>query len=150
MANIIVMGAGIGSMPAAYELRALLPKEHKVTVVNATDYFQFVPSNPWVAVGWRERDAVTLPIAPYLERKGIAFIPKAVTAIDAAGNRLTLDGGQALAYDYLIITTGPKLNLGGSASHSRRSRRRASRTRPSAPACRDRRARCAVVQSEPA
>jgi sulfide:quinone oxidoreductase len=36
MAHVVVMGAGIGGMPAAYELRALLPKEHRVTVVNAT------------------------------------------------------------------------------------------------------------------
>jgi hypothetical protein len=35
--------------------RIARPKEHRVTVVNCTDYFQFVPSNPWVAVGWRER-----------------------------------------------------------------------------------------------
>ena len=56
MAHIVIMGAGIGGMPAAYELRALLPKEHRITVVNATDTFQFTPSNPWVAVGWRERD----------------------------------------------------------------------------------------------
>ena len=53
-------------------------------MVNATDYFQFVPSNPWVAVGWRQRDEVTLAIAPLLERKGIDFVAKAVTAIDPA------------------------------------------------------------------
>jgi sulfide:quinone oxidoreductase len=111
MAHVVVMGAGIGGMPAAYELRALLPKEHKVTVVNATDYFQFVPSNPWVAVGWRDRAAVTIPIGPHLARKGIDFIAKAVTAIDAPGNRLTLDGGDTLDYDYLVITTGPKLSF---------------------------------------
>jgi sulfide:quinone oxidoreductase len=109
MAHIVIMGAGIGGMPAAYELRSLLGSEHKVTVVNPTDTFQFTPSNPWVAVGWRDRATVTLPIAPHLERKGIAFIPKAVTAIDAAASRLTLDGGQSLDYDYLVITTGPKL-----------------------------------------
>ncbi|HJV68383.1 FAD/NAD(P)-binding oxidoreductase, partial [Ideonella sp.] len=111
MAHVVIMGAGIGGMPAAYELRALLPKEHRVTVVNATDYFQFVPSNPWVAVGWRERSQVTLPIAPYLEKKGIAFIGKPVTAIDAEHSKLTLDGGDTLAYDYLVITTGPKLSF---------------------------------------
>jgi sulfide:quinone oxidoreductase len=109
MAHVVVMGAGIGGMPAAYELRATLGKEHRITVVNPTDYFQFVPSNPWVAVGWRERSQVTLPIAPALEKKGIAFIPKAVTAIDAAASRLSLDGGQTLDYDYLVITTGPRL-----------------------------------------
>jgi sulfide:quinone oxidoreductase len=111
MAHIVVMGAGIGGMPAAYELRSLLPKEHKVTVVSATDFFQFTPSNPWVAVGWRDRASITLQIAPLLERKGIAFIPKAVTAIDPAGSQLTLDGGQTLGYDYLVITTGPKLSF---------------------------------------
>ncbi len=111
MAHIVVMGAGIGGMPAAYELRSLLPKEHRVTVVNATSFFQFVPSNPWVAVGWRDREAVTLPIAPYLQKKGIEFIGKPVTAIDPAANRLTLDDGQAVPYDYLVITTGPKLSF---------------------------------------
>jgi sulfide:quinone oxidoreductase len=111
MAHIVVMGAGLGGMPAAYELRALLPKEHSITVVNPTDTFQFTPSNPWVAVGWRDREAVTLPIAPQLERKGIAFVGKAVAAIDAPANRLTLDGGQVLDYDYLVITTGPKLSF---------------------------------------
>ncbi len=111
MAHIVVMGAGIGGMPAAYELRALLPKEHRVTVVNPVDYFQFTPSNPWLAVGWRDREGVTLPIAPYLQKKGIDFIAKPVTAIDAAGNRLTLDGGQTLPYDYLVIATGPKLSF---------------------------------------
>lgn len=111
MAHIVIMGAGIGGMPAAYEIRELLAKEHRITVVNSTDYFQFVPSNPWIAVGWRDREQITLPIAPYLERKGISFIAKAVTNIDASGNRLTLDGGETLEYDYLVITTGPKLSF---------------------------------------
>jgi sulfide:quinone oxidoreductase len=111
MAHIVIMGAGIGGMPAAYELRELLPKEHRITVVSAVDYFQFVPSNPWVAVGWRQREDIVLQIAPLLERKGIGFIAKAVTTIDPAGKRLTLDGGDALDYDYLVITTGPKLSF---------------------------------------
>ncbi|MFO1263919.1 MAG: FAD/NAD(P)-binding oxidoreductase [Rhodoferax sp.] len=111
MAHIVIIGAGIGGMPAAYEMRDALPKEHRITVVNATDYFQFVPSNPWVAVGWRGREQITLPIAPLLERKGIGFVAKAVTAIDAAANNITLDGGERLDYDYLVITTGPKLSF---------------------------------------
>ncbi|OGB55412.1 MAG: pyridine nucleotide-disulfide oxidoreductase [Burkholderiales bacterium RIFOXYD2_FULL_59_8] len=109
MAHIVIMGAGIGGMPAAYELREMLLPEHRITVVNSTDYFQFVPSNPWVAVGWREREAVTLPIAPYLARKKIGFIGKAVTHIDADASKLTLLDGQTLDYDYLLIATGPKL-----------------------------------------
>jgi sulfide:quinone oxidoreductase len=111
MAHIVILGAGIGGMPAAYEMRAKLPKQHRVTVVSAVDYFQFVPSNPWVAVGWRSRDEVCLKVAPLLERKGIGFIPKAVTRIDAQGNKLEFAEGEPLAYDYLVITTGPKLSF---------------------------------------
>ena len=111
MAHIVIMGAGLGGMPAAYEMRELLPKEHQVTVVSAVDYFQFVPSNPWVAVGWRSREDIVLQIRPLLERKGIAFIAQAVTEIDAPGSQLTLADGQVLAYDYLVITTGPKLSF---------------------------------------
>ena len=111
MAHIVIMGAGLGGMPAAYEMRAKLPKSHRVTVISAVDYFQFVPSNPWVAVGWRSRDEVILKLAPLLERKGIGFVPQAVTQIDADGSRLTLADGQSMAYDYLVITTGPKLSF---------------------------------------
>ena len=111
MAHIVIMGAGIGGMPAAYELRDLLPKEHKITVVSAVSFFQFVPSNPWVAVGWRKREEVVLEVGPLLEKKGIGFIAQAVTAIDATGNKLTLADGQVLDYDYLVITTGPKLSF---------------------------------------
>lgn len=109
MAHIVVLGAGTGGMPAAYELRNLLDHSHRITVVNAVDYFQFVPSNPWVAVGWRERDAITFPIRPHLEKKGINFIAQPVSRINAEGNSLLLADGSEVPYDYLIITTGPKL-----------------------------------------
>lgn len=111
MAHIVILGAGIGGMPAAYEMRAALGKEHRVTVVSAVDYFQFVPSNPWVAVGWRSREDVVLKVAPLLERKGISFVPKAATRIDAEGNRVEFADGEPLAYDYLVITTGPRLSF---------------------------------------
>lgn len=111
MAHIAIIGAGIGGMPAAYELRERLGKEHRITVINSVDYFQFVPSNPWIAVGWRQREDITLPIAHYLTPKGIDFIASPVTAIDAEASRLVLGEGRMLDYDYLVITTGPKLSF---------------------------------------
>ena len=111
MAHIVILGAGLGGMPAAYEMRAALASEHRVTVVSAVDYFQFVPSNPWVAVGWRKREEVILPVAPLLARKGIDFVPRPVTKIDAEGSRLEFADREPLAYDYLVITTGPKLSF---------------------------------------
>ncbi len=111
MAHIVVMGAGVGGMPTAYELKDKVGNKHQVTVVNSVDYFQFVPSNPWLAVGWRTREKITFPIRPYLEKKGINFIAQPVTKIDAENNALQLADGQNLAYDYLVIATGPKLSF---------------------------------------
>jgi sulfide:quinone oxidoreductase len=69
MAHIVIIGAGIGGMPAAYELREICPRSTASRWSTAVDYFQFVPSNPWIAVGWRTRDAVRLPIRPLLAAK---------------------------------------------------------------------------------
>ena len=109
MAHVVVLGAGTGGMPAAYELQAKLGNEHRVTVVNASEDFQFVPSNPWVGVGWRKRDDISFPIGPVLKNKGIDFIAGTVTRIDAEHNRLEIGDGRSVEYDYLVITTGPKL-----------------------------------------
>ncbi len=109
MAKVVVMGAGLGGLPAAYDLRDALGREHEITLIGATDRFQFTPSNPWVAVGWRKSEQVTVSLVPRLENKGIKFVAQSVTTLDAANNRLTLADGQQIAYDYLIIATGPKL-----------------------------------------
>jgi sulfide:quinone oxidoreductase len=111
MAHIVIMGAGIGGMPTAYELKAKLGNNHQITVVNSVDYFQFVPSNPWLAVGWSKREKITFPIRSYLEKKSINFIAQPVSKIDAEQNSLQLADGQTLNYDYLVIATGPKLSF---------------------------------------
>jgi len=109
MAHIVVMGAGIGGMPAAYDLKRTLGKDHEVTLVGTSEHFQFTPSNPWVAVGWRKPEQVLVPIRPSVEKKGIRFHAQAVTRLEPEHNRLTLADGQTLGYDYLVIATGPKL-----------------------------------------
>ncbi|WP_456377952.1 NAD(P)/FAD-dependent oxidoreductase [Thiolapillus sp.] len=120
MAHIVVLGAGTGGMPAAYELREKLGAEHQVTLVNERDYFQFVPSNPWLAVGWRDRTAITFDICPHVERKGINFIAKHCSKIDVGNNCLEFDDGDTLDFDYLVIATGPRLafeEVEGSGPH---------------------------------
>lgn len=109
MAHIVILGAGLGGMSGAYEMRAALDKQHKVTVVNERDDFVFIPSNPWVAFGLRKPAQVSFPIAPHLAKKGIEFIGKRCERIDAQGKTLHFGDGTMLAYDHLVITTGPRL-----------------------------------------
>lgn len=109
MAHIVVLGAGIGGMTAAYEFKESLGKQHEVTVINEREYFQFVPSNPWLCVGWRDRETITFDIARYLKKKNIRFIPKRCEQLVPDENHLILDGGERVDYDYLMIATGPRL-----------------------------------------
>lgn len=109
MAHIVILGAGIGGMPMAYELKPQLRPGDKITVVSNTGTFHFVPSNPWVAVNWRKRDAIEFPAAPYLERQGIAFDGAGARRVHPERNQVELGDGRMLDYDYLVIATGPKL-----------------------------------------
>ncbi|MBP2296252.1 NAD(P)/FAD-dependent oxidoreductase [Azospirillum rugosum] len=109
MAHIVVLGAGIGGIPMAYEMKDLTRPEDRITVVSNTDHFQFVPSNPWVAVGWRRREDITVPLAEPFARKGIAFRPVGCRRVLPEENALELNDGSRLGYDQLVIATGPEL-----------------------------------------
>ncbi|MDX8413047.1 MAG: FAD/NAD(P)-binding oxidoreductase [Mariprofundales bacterium] len=112
MAHIAIIGAGIGGMPAAYEMKEELRKlggEHEVTVISNVDYFHFTPSNPWVAIGWRDKAQISFECAPYLNKKDINFLSCGVDEILADENKLRLGNGKFLDYDYLIIASGPRL-----------------------------------------
>ncbi|WP_029933492.1 NAD(P)/FAD-dependent oxidoreductase [Thiomicrospira pelophila] len=109
MAKIIIVGASTGGLPMAYELKNKLGKHHEIQVINTQAEFTFVPSNPWVGVGWRTRKDISFPLAPALKKKKIEFIHQAVSALQPEANTLTLTNGDELKYDYLILATGPHL-----------------------------------------
>ena len=109
MAEIVIIGAGIGGVPMAYEMKDLLKAGEKLTVISNTPVFQFVPSNPWVVVGWRSRADTEIDLAPVMKRKGIEFVHAAVTKVDPQSNQVVLDNGDTVPYDYLIIAAGPAL-----------------------------------------
>ena len=109
MAHIVIMGAGLGGMPMAYEMRENARPQDKVTVVSNDPKFHFVPSNPWVAVNWRTRDDIEIDIGPALARKKIDFIATAVKRVHPEKNQIELVDGKIVDYDFLVIATGPRL-----------------------------------------
>jgi sulfide:quinone oxidoreductase len=109
MAKIIVLGAGLGGMAAAYEIKAELGSAHAVTLIGDGPRFNFTPSNPWVAVGWRTQEQIRLEAADPLRRKGIEFVEVPAEAVLAKENQVRLVDGRVLDYDYLVIATGPRL-----------------------------------------
>jgi sulfide:quinone oxidoreductase len=106
MTHVVILGAGIAGVSAAYALKAKLGPRDEVTVVSDKPYFHFVPSNPWVAMGWRERSDIAFPIGPYLESRGIKFIHSGVKRIQPDVIQVDLENGDVLFYDTLLIATG--------------------------------------------
>ncbi len=106
MTHVVIIGAGIAGVPAAYAIKTQLGSREKVTVISDQDYFHFVPSNPWVAMGWRNRADIAFPIEPYLRERGIDFVASALKSIQPADNRIILENGASLSYDYLLLASG--------------------------------------------
>ena len=109
MSNIVVLGAGLGGTIMAYELREALAPVHDIAVITKGTQYSFVPSNPWVAVGWRKRDAVTVDLEPVMARRNIALYGQGAKRVHPAEKRVELMDGQSVRYDYLVIATGPDL-----------------------------------------
>jgi sulfide:quinone oxidoreductase len=108
MAHIVVLGGGIGGVSCAYELKSAVRRDDRITLVSDKPFFQFTPSNPWVAVKWRKKEDITVDLATVLPRHGIAFSAAGAARVLPAENRVELGDGSSLSYDYLVIATGPE------------------------------------------
>jgi sulfide:quinone oxidoreductase len=109
MPKIVVLGAGIGGISMAYELRSMLGRSAEIMVVSDSEWFQFVPSNPWVALNWRKPGDVKIHLPEVLAKFGIGFDAAGAKRVRPDESSIELADGRRLAYDYLVIATGPAL-----------------------------------------
>jgi sulfide:quinone oxidoreductase len=108
MARIVILGGSFGGLTAALEVKRLLGKKAEVTVISDDDKFVFIPSLPWLSLGWRRASDITLPVKTILERKGISFLHEKAKAVDADTSTVTAETIK-VPYDYLVVATGPSL-----------------------------------------
>lgn len=107
--KIVILGAGLGGTIAAYEIRDAVKDKASVEVIAECDTFSFYPSNPWVAVRWRDAEDVQVHLPPVMAKRGIGFTNVGAKRVDPANNRVELNDGRTVDYDYLVIATGPEL-----------------------------------------
>lgn len=109
MARIVVLGAGLGGVIAAYEIKKAARRKDEVIVINETSFYQFVPSNPWVLVGWREQKDILIELEKPMKRRGIQMVVGKAERVDPENKCVRMGDGSAVEYDYLVIATGPEL-----------------------------------------
>ena len=84
-------------------------RDRNITVVGEGTKFSFTPSNPWVAVGWRKPADIQVDAPVHLAKKQIGFESVGAERVVPVSNQVLLCDGRTLDYDYLVITTGPRL-----------------------------------------
>jgi sulfide:quinone oxidoreductase len=111
MSKIVVLGGSFGGLTAAFELKRLLGRKADVTVVSDDDRFVFLPSLPWLIMGWRKPEDITLKVSEILKPKGIDFVHEAAKRVDADVSKVFTSKNGELPYDYLVVSTGPYLSF---------------------------------------
>lgn len=107
MADIVIIGGGVGGLVAARRLRRLLPADHAITVLDRSAEHLFQPSLLWVADGTRAPQRIARPLVR-LERKGVSFRLAKVVELDLERRRVRLEDGE-IPYDYLVLSPGAEL-----------------------------------------
>ncbi len=111
-ARVVVLGGGVGGTLAANLLKKELRGEATVTVVDATGMHVYQPGFLYVALGqadalWLARDERGLL------RKDVELVIDHAVKIDPQRQVVTLARGGDLPYDYLVLSTGSRLDRDG-------------------------------------
>ncbi len=102
--RVVLVGGGFGGLFAA---KALANVPVSVTVVDKRNHHLFQPLLYQVATAGLNPSDIAYPIRSILRTQANARVLLGeVTAIDAAAQTVTLDGGDQLAYDHLVLATG--------------------------------------------
>jgi sulfide:quinone oxidoreductase len=109
MADVVVLGSGLSGTLMAYELIPQLGAADRLTVIGQGKRYHFVPSNPWVAIGWRKQEDIEVDLEDVMRRKGARHFTAGAKRVHPKENRVELEDGTSVAYDYLVIATGPDL-----------------------------------------
>jgi sulfide:quinone oxidoreductase len=109
MAEVVVIGAGLSGTLMAYEMLPQLRKGDRLSVISQGAVYHFVPSNPWVAIGWRKRSEIEINLEDVMKRKGVQLLTQGARRVHPNENRIELGDGSSIQYDYLVVATGPEL-----------------------------------------
>ena len=108
-ARVVVLGGGVGGTLVANLLSKQLKRDATVTVVDGTGMHLYQPGFLYVALDqanalWLTRDERTLL------RKDVELVVDKATKVDPVAQTVTLSSGDTLSYDYLVVSTGSRLD----------------------------------------
>ena len=108
MKRLLILGAGTaGTMMANKLHKALDSEEWKITIVDQFKTHYYQPGFLFIPFGIYNREDVVKAKSDFIPAR-VDVVYSAIDRIEAGENRVHLESGRVLNYDYLIIATGTK------------------------------------------
>jgi len=102
--RVVIVGGGFAGLDAA---RAFKGRDVSVTLIDRHNHHVFQPLLYQVATAGLSPGDIASPIRWILRKQGnVRVLLGDVTAVDVARKSVTLDGGDEVAFDYLIVASG--------------------------------------------
>jgi len=108
--KVVVVGAGFGGATCANYLKRWSP-DIDVTVIERDTQFITCPFSNEVIGGDLEIDAITHSYEG-LKGRGVKIVHDEVTGLDTAAKKVSLKGGDSVAYDMLVLSPGISFKWG--------------------------------------
>jgi NADH:ubiquinone reductase (H+-translocating) len=117
--HVAIVGAGFGGLGVAEQLDHV-PVE--VTLIDRHNYHTFQPLLYQVATSLLNAEDVGAPIrSMFRHQENVTFRMATVTGVDAASQKIQLEDGKQISYDYLVLAGGATVNYfntPGAAEHA--------------------------------
>ncbi len=118
--RVVVVGGGIAGMETLFALRQRLGDRVALTLVADRPEFVFRPNMIYVPFGGAEDD-VRIPLSSPAERRDIDVRHGKLAWVETEPQRVVLDDGCTVDYDYLVLATGAAMRpeeIPGLAEHA--------------------------------
>lgn len=110
MKRLLILGAGTAGTMAANKMRPLLPRdEWNITIVEQHDTHFYQPGYLFIPFGIYRPEEVTKPTKRFIP-SGVDLVSATIDKVEPDANKVLLEDGTELPYDYLIIATGASPN----------------------------------------
>ena len=106
MKNLLVLGGGSAGTMVVNKLRKKLPKDlWEITVIDQDTEHIYQPGLLLMPFGTYEPEQLVKKREKFFP-KGVDFIQAGIEKVDPLANKVYLENGREVAYDYLVIATG--------------------------------------------
>ncbi len=110
MKKLLILGAGTaGTMMANKLVKQLDKSEWKITLVDKVEEHYYQPGLLFIPFNIYKRNDVIKPKRDFIP-SDVELIMSDIEVIEPDQNRVKLQNGQVLTYDFLIIATGTQIN----------------------------------------